>query len=377
MDVLDHGHLVAGARRRAEFELHDLALLRQLDLLDLVERLDAALHLRGLGGVGAEAVDEALLLGEHGLLAGEGGLLIGLADGALALVEIVVAGVGDDFAGVDFGDLGDDAVHEFAVVRGHEQRAREGLEELLEPDDGFDVEVVGGLVHQQDVGAAEQHARQRDAHFPAAGERADVAVDLIVVEAEAVEHFARLRFERVAAEVLVFFLHFAEAGEDAVHLVGARGIFHGVLQRFELVMQVADAAAAGDGFVEHGAALHLFDVLAEVADGELLRDGDLAFVGVFFADDHAEEGGLAGAVGADQADLFAGVELEGGVDEDELLAVLLIDVGKRNHVLERIMENLAGFFYCASFATRAGAPSSGPRERRGAPAGIPPAKRWR
>ena len=123
VQVLDDRHLVAGARRHAEFELHHVALLGQFDLLDLVERLDAALHLRGLGGVRAEAVDEALLLGEHGLLAGEGGLLIGLADGALALVEIVVAGVGDDLAGIDLGDLGDDAVHELAVVRGHQQRA--------------------------------------------------------------------------------------------------------------------------------------------------------------------------------------------------------------------------------------------------------------
>ena len=35
--------------------------------------------------------------------------------------------------------------------------------------------------------------------------------------------------------------------------------------------------------------------------------------------------------GPDQPDLLAGVQLKGGVDEDELLAVLLIDVGERNH----------------------------------------------
>ena len=112
---------------------------------------------------------------------------------------------------------------------------------------------------------------------------------------------------------------------------GPRGIFHGVVQVFQFVVQIADAAAAGDGFVEHGAALHLFHVLAEVADGQLLGDGDVAFVGVFFADHHAEERGLAGAVGSDQADLLAGVQLKGGVDEDELLAVLFVDVGKGNH----------------------------------------------
>ena len=176
--------------------------------------------------------------------------------------------------------------------------------------------MVGGLVHQQHVGAAEQHPRQRHAHFPAARERADVAIDLVVLEAEAVQHFARLRFERVAAQMLVLLLHFAEAREHAVHVVGLRGISHGVLQRFELVMQIAGAAAAGDGFIEHRAALHLLDVLAEVADGELLRNRDGALVGVFLAHDHAEKRGLAGAVGAHQADLLAGVQLKGCVDED-------------------------------------------------------------
>ena len=74
--------------------------------------------------------------------------------------------------------------------------------------------MVGRLVHQQHVGTSEQHARHRDAHLPAARQRAHVAVDPLVVEPEAVEHFARLRLERVAAEMLVFLLHFAEARED-------------------------------------------------------------------------------------------------------------------------------------------------------------------
>ena len=126
--------------------------------------------------------------------------------------------------------LRDDAVHELAVVRGHQQRAGQRLEERLEPDDRLDVEVVGRLVHQQDVGPAEQHARHRDAHLPAARQRADVAVDPLVVEAEAVQHLARLRLERVAAEMLVLLLHLAEAREDAVHVVGAApGSRHRVL----------------------------------------------------------------------------------------------------------------------------------------------------
>ena len=170
--------------------------------------------------------------------------------------------------------------------------------------------MVGRLVHQQHIGLAEQHAGHRHAHLPAARQRADVAVDPFIVEAQAVQHFARLALERVAAEVVVFLLHFAEAREDLVHVVGAAGVRHGVLQLFELVVQVADAAAAGNRFIEHRASRHLFDVLAEVADGQLLRDGDFAFVGRFLTGDHPKHRRLPGAVRADKAGFLARIQLE-------------------------------------------------------------------
>src|SRR5712691_11158611 len=109
-------------------------------------------------------------------------------------------------------------------------------------------------------------------------------------------------------------------------------------------MQIAEAPAAGDRFIEDGTARHLFDILAEVADRYLPRHGDGAFIGRFLADDHAEERRLAGAVRPDQADLLAGIELEGGVDEQHLPPVLLADVGERDHAaVNRERRNLVPF----------------------------------
>ena len=110
----------------------------------------------------------------------------------------------------------------------------------FEPDDRFDVEVVGRLVHQQNVRASEQHARHRDAHLPAARQRAHVSVDPLLVEAEAVQHFARLRFKRVSAEMVVLLLHFAEAREDAVHVAGLVRIRHVALKPVQLVVEIAE-----------------------------------------------------------------------------------------------------------------------------------------
>src|SRR5437763_570713 len=97
------------------------------------------------------------------------------------------------------------------------------------------------------------------------------------------------------------------------------------------MMQIAEASTAGDGFVEDRAAGHLFHILTEVADGDLLRHGDRAFIGRLFADDHAEERRLAGAVRPDQADLLAGIELKAGIDEEDLFAVLLADAVEGDH----------------------------------------------
>jgi hypothetical protein len=103
---------------------------------------------------------------------------------ALALVEVVVARVGDQVAAVDLDDLADHAVQELAVVRGHHERALERAQPLLEPQDRLEIEVVGRLVEQQRVGLHDQDPREAHAHLPAARERADVAVDLLRREAE-------------------------------------------------------------------------------------------------------------------------------------------------------------------------------------------------
>ena len=252
--MLERRHLVPRTGRLAEIELHDAALLRQLDLLDLVERLHAALHLSGLRRVRREAIDEPLLLREHRLLPRVGRLAVRLAYGPFALVEVVVARIGRNLAAVDLCNLRDDAVHELAVVRCHQQPAGSRFQKLLEPDDRLDVEVIRRLIHQQDIGLPQQHASHRHAHLPATGQRADVTINPLVVEPEAVQDLTRAALERVPAQMFVLLLHDAEAFERRIHRIDLRRVRHRVLELLELVVQRAQTAAAGDRFVEHRSA---------------------------------------------------------------------------------------------------------------------------
>ena len=53
-----------------------------------------------------------------------------------------------------------------------------------------------------------------------------------------------------------------------------------------------------------------FDMLGDVADASVRGKGDGSFVGLFLSAENAQDGGFAGAVGADESDLAIGVEFE-------------------------------------------------------------------
>jgi hypothetical protein len=55
-------------------------------------------------------------------------------------------------------------------------------------------------------------------------------------------------------------------------------------------------------------------------------DQDKALIGLLLAGDHAEQRGLAGAIGADQADFLAFLQGRGRLDKDQAGAVLLADI---------------------------------------------------
>src|ERR1700738_2105478 len=63
-------------------------------------------------------------------------------------------------------------------------------------------------------------SRQRDAHLPAARERADIALHHLLAEAEPRQRLARPAIEGIAVEFLKTALHLAVARDDLVHVIG-------------------------------------------------------------------------------------------------------------------------------------------------------------
>ena len=179
--------------------------------------------------------------------------------------------------------------------------------------------MVGRLVHQEHIGLSQENLGHGNPHLPSAGEMPDVAVDLIVLKPQPVQHLTRLGLESVAAQALIAVLHFAIAGQDSFHRIGVIRIGHVVLQRLEFVMQFSQLAASRYGLVQHAPTGHVIQFLAEIGDAELAGNGDGTFIRLFGAFDQPKQSGFAATVRPYQPGLLSGIDLKAEIGEHRFL----------------------------------------------------------
>ncbi len=199
--------------------------------------------------------------------------LVGVADGGEA--------VGDDEGGA--------AVDE--VLEGE-------LDEML----GFGIDRGGGVVEDEDAGVHEQDAGDGDALLLSAGEGDAALTDAGVVALGAVED----EFVRLGG---------CGSADDLV--IGGAGGAEGDI--------FADGIGEEGGLLEDDADLGAEGVEGGAADVEAI-DADETGGGVVKAGQEADDGGLAGAGGAEQGDDLAGLDGEVDIGEDFMLAVAEGDV---------------------------------------------------
>ena len=103
----------------------------------------------------------------------------------IGLVVGVVALEPDDLAVAFEGEqVGRDPVEEPAVVADHDRAAGELQERVLERAQGVDVEIVGGLVEEEEVPAAFQELREVHTIALAARQLADALLLIAALEVE-------------------------------------------------------------------------------------------------------------------------------------------------------------------------------------------------
>src|SRR5450830_59044 len=211
---------------------------------------------------------------------------------AVGLVILVVAFVPDDLAvALEREHVRRDAVEEPAVVADDDGAAAEREERLFEGAQRVDVEVVRGLVEEQEVAAPLERPREVEAVHLAAREVRD---ELLLVGALEVVHGAEGAARHLAFAEHHDFLAGGELVVDRLFRVGP----------FAVLVHVA----RDDGFAD----LQLAAVGLDVMDASASRFGG--------AHDHLEERRLARAVRADDADDSALRKVEVQILEEKRVA---------------------------------------------------------
>jgi len=156
-----------------------------------------------------------------------------------------------------------------------------GLEQGFEPLNAFEVEVVGGLVEEEDVGVDDEGFRDGETLAPTAAEAGGVSI------------------------------HAGAGGGCGIGKAGAAEGFAETLLAF--VFRHGGSGHGGFDRGAHGDAVCVFRNLMNVADARAGAESDIAGIGLLLAGEHGEEGGLPCSVGANEADARAVVHGEGDV----------------------------------------------------------------
>ena len=236
----------------------------------------------------------------------------------------VVALIGVRATAVEFKDPLGDVVEEVAIMRDRDDRSGVLLEMLLEPLHALGVEMVGGLIKEQQVGLAQQQLAKRDASLLATGEQADVGISRRATQG--VHGLLELSIEIPGAQVVNGLLQLAHLREQGVVVgVGQRELLRDRVEAIDhglgLRDAVLDVLQNTPGLVELG-------LLEQNSDGEAVHQLGLAIGDLIEASHDLDQARLTGAIGADDADLRAGQERERDVVEDDLVAVCLTSLAQ-------------------------------------------------
>jgi len=214
----------------------------------------------------------------------------------------IVAGPIHQAAAVHLDDARGQPAQERAVMGHEDKRAAIAREEVLQPGDGLDIEMVGRLVEQHQVGIADQPARQQDPALVARREAAEV----------------RRRVE----------LHPAQDGLDLLAAApGSLGLH--ILTGCRRARVHGRQSARND--LPHRAVQVLRHILGQVCDAQTLLPEHDAFVRQQQAREQLEQRGLAGPVAAQQPDALARLHLQVDAFQDQGSAEADRHVAQCNH----------------------------------------------
>jgi hypothetical protein len=224
-------------------------------------------------------------------------------DPRLARGEVVVVAAGKlrQLAAIQLHDPPHHPVQEVTIVGDDDERPLPPVEEPLQPADRLEVQVVRGLVQEEQVGRREEKAREGDAHPPAPRQIRERTVEARLGNAEPREDRTGLRLDPVPPQRLEPVAEIAVRRRELreLRIVGAeRG--HRVLLLLEPLLHEPDLGEPVEHRGQDAPGADGLDLLGQVADPNRPRAMDRSLVLRVLARQDAQDRGFPGAVRSDE-----------------------------------------------------------------------------
>ncbi len=206
------------------------------------------------------------------------------------------------------------------------------VQELFEPQDRFGVQVVGGLVEQQQVGGLKQQLAQR--HTAAFATRAHGDRGVGVGALQRVHRLLELRVEVPAVRGVDLGLQLAHLVHQRVEVgVWIRHLLAYLVEARDFLRDITERHL---DVLAHGLVVVERRLLLQDADGEARGQCRLAVADGVEARHDFEQCGLAHAVGADHTDFRARQEAQRDVVENHAVSVSLTGV---DHLIDKLSQS--------------------------------------
>mmetsp|Transcript_2777 Transcript_2777/g.8936 ORF Transcript_2777/g.8936 Transcript_2777/m.8936 type:complete len:579 (+) Transcript_2777:2342-4078(+) len=244
-----------------------------------------------------------------------------------ALVVAVVSLVRRRLPALDLHGLRAELVEELSVVRHDHHGDVYALEVPFQPLDRVQVEVVRGLVHEQQPGLLKENLPERDSHLPPPGEGRDEPVVVLRDEPQRRHDLIDGAFHVEQIEPLRFLLELVELLEENRHELHARLVLELFLYPLRVPDHLALLPERRHELLSDGVRFFHLELLREVSDLHLVREHDLALVCFHLAGDDSQLRRLPRAVPSHQAHLLTAFAVPRDVLQDL-------------HALERLLHAL-------------------------------------
>ena len=209
----------------------------------------------------------------------------------------------------------------------HDDGALKVQQKVLQPVNGGNVQVVGRLVHHQDVGVAKQSLSQKHLHLQPGVHVLHQCLVVLGAHTKALQDAGGVGFRLIPPQLGI--LGLKVGGLDAV-LVGEVLL---LVEGVHLLADIIKMEVAHQHRVHHGVGVILVLVLLQHRHTGVWQDGYLAGGGVQFPGEDLQKGRLAGPVGPDDAVAVPPVELQIHVGEQRGAAVVQTQIGNCDHSL--------------------------------------------